>query len=164
VSARCTTYLALIAGCQSQAREVSQPSPIEVRDSTGAVVASVRPGQPCSAPGWSTEDHGNGTTLVHDGAAVARLQAKPGRYDVFDPQGIPLLHIFATDYDATVANQASFVLRHARVLYPGVIAIDKPPLSVTGTRDTVLAALLSAPELSPDVRALAACRRVLEGS
>jgi len=163
VSARCIICLALVSGCQSKPREVSEPTPIEARDGTGAVVASVRPGQPCPAPGWSTENRGNGTTLVHDGVALARVQATPGRYDVFDSQGIPLLHIFATDREATVANQARVVLRHADV-HLGWIAIDKPPFVVTGTRDAVLAAVLTAPELAGDVRVLAACLRLLGGS
>ena len=41
------------------------------------------------------------------------------------------------------------------------ITADDPAMTITGTSDLVLAALLSAPELLPEVRALAACQRVL---
>jgi hypothetical protein len=34
-------------------------------------------------------------------------------------------------------------------------------MTVTGTHDLLLAAVLSAPELGPEVRALAACHRLL---
>ena len=41
------------------------------------------------------------------------------------------------------------------------ITIDSPALTVTGTDDLVLAAILASPEVVPQVRMLAACERVL---
>jgi hypothetical protein len=184
VLARSLMYLALVGGCQTKGRDAPEPGPavIEVRDDKGAVVASVRPGRPCRATigttemivggpplvsqstqsRWAGEDHGNGTTLVRDGVAVARLYDKDRDYDVFDPQGIALVRVVATEGAATVADAGSRLLRGV-TSQAGALATDSPKLVVTGTRDVKLAAVLSAPELSPEVRALAACERLLAG-
>ena len=157
--------------CQANA-ERAPAAPIEVRDARGAVVATVRGGQPCNgeiagtkldASAWRADVRGNGTMLLHGGVEVARVVDAAGELGVFDPQGLPIVRIAPTATGASVADRASRLVRHA-TLQPTAIALDAPAMLVTGTRDVALAALLSAPEVQPEVRLLATCERLAKGS
>jgi hypothetical protein len=84
----------------------------------------------------------------------------PASSAVFDPVGAALMRVHADGDKATVSDTASHLLRTlARV--GSKITVDHPALTVTGTNDLVLASMLSAPELDPEIRMLAACERVL---
>lgn len=164
--------LLLVGGCQCDAdrpaRAPARPS-IEVRDTDGAVVARVVPGHPCRAQveglellvggppliaqvgavRWTGEDAANGTTLFKNGAPAARYFAR----QLFDAEGIPMLRVLE---DGSIANRASVIARRAEVSAGGS-AVSIGGATVTGTADVVLAAMLAAPEVSPDLRALVAC-------
>jgi hypothetical protein len=153
VSIRCICLLPLL-GCQTKADPpaVDPTVMVEVRDGT-KVVASVRPGRPCRATigplemiiggpplisqlgdtRWSGKDGANGTTLEREGDRVARIFPVNDRstVGVFDLNGVAMLRV------------------------------HHPELVVTCTHDVLLASVLTAPELSPEVRMLAACERVL---
>ena len=154
---------------------------IEVHDGT-SVIASVRVGKPCRATigptemiiggpplvsqlgdtRWSGSDGSNGTAIARDGVRVARVfpvtDAASGA--VFDPVGAALMRVHADGDKAVVSDTANQVLRTlARA--GSKITVDHPALTITGTNDLVLASMLSAPELDPEVRMLAACERVL---
>ena len=172
------TYLSsilLVGGCRSGGdREASPPRPaIEVRDAAGVVASRVVPGRPCratvegvellvggpplvaqhGAARWSAEDAPNGTTFRKDGAAVARLHAR----QLFDAEGLPILRVLD---DGRIANRASVIVRRAVASSGGgTVAIGE--LTVAGTTDVVLAAMLAAPEAPPDLRAIVACHLLL---
>ena len=165
----------LTGGCRGGADPTPPPPPpaIEVRDAEGAVAARVVPGHPCRATvegvellvggpplvsqqgavRWTGEDAPNGTTLKKDGAPVARIHAR----QLFDADGIPMLRVLE---DGGIANRASAIVRRAAVA-PAGGAVAIGPITVTGTTDVVLAAMLAAPEVPPDVRALVACHYLL---
>jgi hypothetical protein len=159
---------------------------IEAR-SGGATTARIVAGHPCRAEvdgdellvgteplvaqvgnsRWSGDagdpgEHSDGTTLRKDGAAVLQIRDVPGSgerasepgIDVFDPQGGAILHISG---DGAIANARGEIVRRAE---PARAAIKIGDAVVTGTSDLALAVLVTAPELIPEVRALAACRRL----
>ena len=103
---------------------------------------------------WSGDDADGSTTLRKDGAALVRLHDTQGGVDVFDPQGIALLRVSA---DGAVANARGEILRRAEA---SRLAIKIGESIVTGTSDLALGVLVTAPELIPEVRALAACHRL----
>ncbi len=179
---RCLTLLAVL-GCQGNAKEPAPATPtsIEVRDGT-TVIAAVRPGRPCRATigpielivggsplvaqlgdtRWSGESTATGTILSRDDTRIARVfpVGDPAIGGVYLPDGTALIRISTTGDTAIVTNAASQQLR--TVVKRGLaIAVDKPSLAVTGTSDLVLAALLTAQELDPEVRMLASCERLL---
>ena len=115
---------------------------------------------------WTTTWTGavdiNGTTYTRNDERIARSYpvGDAAQGAIYDLQGIAQVRIDVTGETATVTNKASVPVRKlARA--NGVITISEPALTVTGTDDLILAALLSAPELLPEVRMLAACERVL---
>lgn len=142
---------------------------IEVRDGTGAVSARIVPGRPCrarvegvellvgerplvaqhGAARWTGEDAANGTTILKDGAPVARLHAR----QLFDAEGLPILRVLD---DGAIADRASAIVRRAAAV-PAEHAVTIGEATVTGTTDVVLAAMLAAPEAPPHVRAMVAC-------
>jgi hypothetical protein len=177
--------LSLVAalGCQSRA-EPPAPAPVvlvEVHDAT-SVVATVRPDRPCRATvgpielivgktpfvaelgdtHWTGERGAAGMFFLENGTKVARVapDGDPAAATVFDPTGAPVVVIAATATAATVSDGTGRVLRTLtkRGL---VIAVSQPVQTVTGTSDLVLAALITAQELEPEIRMLAACDRVL---
>jgi hypothetical protein len=174
VSIRCVAVLAL-AACQGKSQELP-PAPVWVRakNPAGDIVGELRPGRPCRATvgpveliiggpplvaqtgevRWTGEDRGNGTTLVRDGATVARILTTHELVSVFDPGGIALAKITK---DAIF--EAGGRKLHTIIPRAGAVAIDD--VVVTGTTDPTLAALLVSRELPPEVRMLAACERVL---
>lgn len=175
--------LTVLLGCQGK-KEAPPPAPVavQVRDSSGALVAELRPLRPCrgsigpvdlivggpplvanlGGTQWAGSAADNGTILFRDGQPVVRVfqVSDPKDTAVLDMQGVALARIKATDVAAVVSNAASVPVRTLTVA-GATITSDTPPLTITGTNDLVLAALLSAPELTPEVRVLAACERVL---
>ena len=169
--------LALIAGCQGKS-EPDPPRPpqtvVEAR-SRGAITARIVAGHPCRAEvdgdellvgtvplvaqvgntRWSGDDAANGTTLRRDGAAIARVhETQDAAVEVFDPQGLAILRITA---DGAISNARGEVLRRAEATRAAIKIGDSV---VTGTSDLALGVLVTAPELIPEVRALAACHRL----
>lgn len=166
---------ALAGGCGGAEREPAPPRPaIEVRGPGGAVAARVVAGHPCRATvegvelivggrplvaqhgqvRWTGEDAPNGTTFKKGDSAVARVHAK----QLFDGEGLPILRVMD---DGSIANRASVIVRRA-VASADRVAIGD--VTVTGTADVVLAAMLAAPEVPPDLRALVACHFLLPGT
>jgi antitoxin (DNA-binding transcriptional repressor) of toxin-antitoxin stability system len=182
VSIRCICLLPLL-GCQTKADPpaVDPTVMVEVRDGT-KVVASLRPGRPCRASigplemiiggpplisqlgetRWTGKAGANGTTLAREGDPVARIFPvnDHNTVGVFDLNGVAMLRAQATAAGATVSDAASRPLR-VLAMTGSTIQTDHPALVVTGTHDVLLASVLTAPELSPEVRMLAACERVL---
>jgi hypothetical protein len=103
---------------------------------------------------WSGDDGDDGTTLRKDGAAIVRLRDRQDLVEVFDPQGAAILKVTAS---GEIANAQGEVLRRAE---PGRGGIKVGDSMVTGTTDVALAVLVTAPELIPEVRGLAACHRL----
>jgi hypothetical protein len=165
-------------GCRcGGSHEAPPPSAIrtiEVRDAGGAVTARVVPGRPCRATvegvellvgerplvaqegaiRWSGEDAANGTTFKKDDAAVARFHAR----QLFDAEGLPILRVLE---DGSIADRASAIVRRA-VAAPEANAVTIGKVTVSGTTDVVLAAVLAAPEATPDLRAMVACHLLAE--
>lgn len=176
------TALAL-AGCQDR-KPTPPPEPVVVqaKDANGNVIAELRPLRPCRAAvngnemivggppilsqvgtsTWTGSSAENGTTYSRDSERVARVypirDAKAAA--VLDMQGVAMARITVTGDKATVADASTAPVRNLTKV-GSTISIDAPPMTVTGTDDLVLAALLTAPELVPEVRMLAACERVL---
>ncbi|HEY5948835.1 MAG TPA: hypothetical protein VIV40_25265 [Kofleriaceae bacterium] len=179
---RSLLLLALVA-CQGK----KDPPPpalvaIQVRDASGVLTAELKPIRPCrgsigpidmivggpplvaniGGTQWAGSAGDNGTTLIRDGQSVARVfpVGDPNHTAVLDMHGVALARIGVNGATAVVSNGASVPIRTLRTDGAQIVS-DEPALTVTGTKDLVLAALLSAPELSPEVRVLAACERVL---
>ena len=176
-----------LLGCQGAPKDTATPLPvgIEVRDGTGKLLATLRPGHPCRATinqvemfiggpplvsqhgdeRWTGEHTQTGTQLMRDGTPVARVfpTGQPGELAVFDPSGVALVRIVAAKDAANLSNAGGQLIRQL-ARKGDAIAVDPPDFTISGTTDLVLAAVLSAPELVPEVRGLVACERVLEGS
>src|SRR5262249_30166828 len=105
---------------------------------------------------WTGDDSaGDGTTLRKDGAAIVRIRdAQDAAIEVFDPRGTALLRLSA---DGAVANGSGEIVRRAETTHTAIKVGDAV---VTGTTDVALGTLIVAPELIPEVRALAACHRL----
>jgi hypothetical protein len=131
----------------------------------GAIDASVA-GPPLLADiggvRWTGETSANGTTLRKGLEPAARIFDSGDSTTIFDPAGVPLLRVVQQGDSATQRNAARQTTRFLGVK-GGAIIISAPSgdSSVTGTADLLLAAVLTAPEISPEVRALAACHRLL---
>jgi len=181
--------LVLLAGCKDPpskaappAQAVAASATVVVKDAGGTTLAELRPGRPCRATigtqelivggpplvamlgstKWTGVDEPNGTVLVRDTERIARVfpigDASSGA--VFDLHGIAQARVAVTGQTATVENKASIPVRKLTRAGETITSTD-PALTITGTDDLILAALLSAPELLPEVRMLAACERVL---
>ncbi len=181
--APCCLLLLVLGGCHgSKQPPPPEPAAVQVRDGSGVLVAELRPLRPCrgsigpvelivggpplisnvGGTDWSGLTAANGTTLRRDGVPVARIfpVGDATTASVLDPHGVALARIAVTGKVAAVSNAAGVPVRNLRV-DGDAIKTDQPALTITGTHDLVLAALLSAPELTPEVRVLAACERVL---
>jgi len=169
--------LALIAGCQgkSEPDPPRPPRPVIEARAGGATVARIITGHPCRAEidgnelligteplvtqvgnsRWSGDEAENGTTLRKDGAAFVRIHdTQDSGVEVFDPHGVAILLVTA---DGAIANAHGEILRRAE---PTSVAIKIGDSVVTGTSDLALGVIITAPELIPEVRALAACHRL----
>lgn len=181
--------LLTIAACQGGAASTSgQPAPrkmIEVRDGKGSVLARLTEGRPCRVTiddeelivggrplvmmlgetRWSGDDIDGSTVLVRDGESVARIfpaEVKPDELSLFDREGVAMLRVTVSGDTATVRDAQQQPVREL-VRTASAITSKAPSgtITVTGTTDLVLAAVLSATEVSLEVRALAACHRLL---
>jgi hypothetical protein len=175
--------LVALAGCHGK-KEAPPPEPVsvQVRDASGVLVAELRPLRPCRGSvgpvdlivggpplvatvgntQWTGSAATNGTVLSRDGQPVVRVYPVGDAQSaaVLDSHGVALVRVAATAQAAVVSNAASVPVRNLKS-EGATITVDAPALTITGTHDLVLAALLSAPELPPEVRVLAACERVL---
>lgn len=170
-----TAALAL-AGCQNKTEPdpPRPPRPVIEAKSSGSTVARIVSGHPCRAEvegnellvgteplvaqvggtRWSGDDADGLTTVRRDGTPLVRLRDTQAGIEVFDPQGQTLLKV---SIDGTVANARGEMLRKAEAAHA---AIKIGESIVTGTNDLALGVLVTAPELIPEVRALAACHRL----
>jgi hypothetical protein len=170
-------------GCQGKKEAPPPPpTPIQVRDASGVLVAELRPLRPCrgtigpielivggppllanvGGTQWTGSAGGNGTTLVRDQESIARVYPVGDALQaaVLDMRGVAVVRIAVNGAAAVVSDAATVPVRNLK-LDGDTIKTDEPKLTITGTKDLVLAGLLSAPELLPEVRVLAACERVL---
>lgn len=164
------------------------PAGVEVRDATGEITARVVLGRPCRAKVEGVElqiganplvamvgnvrwdgveseldtarevETGRKVTLVRNGLRAAELIIDGNRIQVMDDQGIAVIRMHVKDDTAPVYDAANTNVRTASRSGTNVTIGD---MTVTGTQDLLLAALLTAHELGPEVRALAACHRLL---
>jgi hypothetical protein len=171
--------LGLAGGCQGKSEpDPPRPPPPVIEARTGnTTLAHIIAGHPCRAEidgdelligtqplvaqvgntRWSGDDTGGDgiTTLRKDGATVVRIRdAQEAAIEVFDPRGAAILRLSA---DGAIANGRGEVLRRAEA-NRGSIKIGEAV--VTGTTDVALGVLITAPELIPEVRGLAACHRL----
>jgi len=149
-----------------------------VRDALGDVAARVVAGRPCRATvdgvdlqiggeplvamvgnvRWAGVDEADGTTLTRDGDRAARIVVDGTRLQILDDRGIAVIRLRADADTATVLDGANTTVRTAKRSATSITVGD---MTVTGTQDLLLAALLTAHEIGPEVRALAACHRLL---
>jgi hypothetical protein len=82
---------------------------------------------------------------------------------VFDPIGVPMIRVSQT---GMVSDHAGVVVRRLAPTPTGfaVHAMDQaaPIATATGTTDAILVGIVTSPELTREVRALAACGRLVE--
>jgi hypothetical protein len=168
-----------IAGCQTKAEPgpPRPPAPVIEARAHGAALARVVASRPCRAEidgnellvgteplvaqigstRWSGDRDGATTTLRRDGVAIVSLRDTADRsIEILDAAGGALLRISS---DGEIANARGQIVRRG-VAAHAAIQIDDAV--VTGTSDLPLAGLLTAPELIPEVRALAACHRLVD--
>ncbi|HEU0033598.1 MAG TPA: hypothetical protein VFQ53_23370 [Kofleriaceae bacterium] len=179
------SFLLLLVACQGESTSSKVPvrPAIEVRDPAGVVVARVVGGHPCRATieghelivggrplvaqygsaRWTGQDAANGVTLAKNDQPVARIHAK----QLFDAEGVPLLRVMD---NGDVASGAGRIVRKIVRTPDGSLSIvpneaGGDTLTVSGMPSTpddiALAAMLTAHEASPEVRALAACHYLL---
>lgn len=103
---------------------------------------------------WSGDDGEGGTTLRRDGAPIVRVHDADDAIEVFDPRGAAILRLSA---DGAVANEHGEIVRRAEATRAAIKIGDAV---ITGTADVPLGALITAPELIPEVRGLAACHHL----
>lgn len=189
----CLSALALLASCQGSPSPRKQdegertaspasigPAAIEVHDAKGAVTAKVTAELPCRASvdgvelvvgarpvvatvggaQWTGDDDNGGTLIKRDGEPVARIAPSANALGVFEPNGVGIVRAMLADDVARVVSGKGVVLRTATRTPSGIAVGDR---TVTGTDDLLLAAVLTAPEARPEVRALAACLRAVPG-
>lgn len=173
--------VALLAGCPGQSTSdvpAAAPAGIEVRDALGEVTARVIAGRPCRAmiegvdlqvganplvamvgnTRWDGVDTARGATLTRNGVRAAEIVADAGTLQINDDQGIPVIRARTDGDTVPVLDAANTTVRTAKRSGTSVTIGD---MTVTGTQDLLLAALLTAHEIGPEVRALAACHRLL---
>jgi hypothetical protein len=140
-----TTVAHVIAGHPCRAEVEGE----ELLIGTQPLVAQV------GASRWSGDDSQGGTMLRRDGAPIVRIRdTDEAAIEVFDPKGAAILRLSA---DGAIANERGEVLRRAEATHASIKIGDAV---VTGTTDVALGVLITAPELIPEVRGLAACHRL----
>lgn len=172
------------AGCQGKsATGSSQPAPappsIELHDAKGKVTARVIPGHPCRATiddlelligteplvvqlgdaRWTGDDGTNGTTFKRNDQPIARMfpSDQPAETGLFTPEGVAMFRATAGDGGVKLVSGAGAIVGTVAKGPKGITIGDR---LVTGTDDMLLAALLGAQDAPPEVRGLAACRRL----
>jgi hypothetical protein len=180
---RSLTFLTIL-GCRGGTEVPTLPRivPIEVSDAT-SVVAMVRPDRPCRASvgpielivgkepfvaelgetEWTGERGSAGMFFLENGRKIARVfpETDPQRATIFGQTGEPIVTIEANGSGGAIISDGAGRVLRTLTLMTSSIAVDKPHEMITGTRDIVLAAMIAAQELEPEVRMLAACDRVL---
>jgi hypothetical protein len=166
------TALVLLAACRDRPEPPPPAAAIELRGDDGGITARVVPGHPCRANvdgiellvggpplvaqlgsvRWTGEDGATGTTLLKNGAPVARIYAN----QLFDGEGVPVVRVLET---GEITSPAGAIIARAAVTPNGVTIGGT---TVSNTRSIPLAAMLSARGAAPEVRALAACHFLLE--
>jgi hypothetical protein len=180
--------VALAAGCRDRSPDAPPPQTVIEVSAYGTPTMRIVPGHPCRATiegiemivggrplvsqlanvRWTGDDAANGTTLRVDGSPVARLYPSddPAKMTVFDPAGVPMIQAFAEGKGASVSDHQSQVVRKVDATPTGFAIRDiysVPPMATAkGTTDAVLVAIVTSPELTRQVRALAACSRLLQ--
>lgn len=149
-----------------------------MRDALGEITARVVGGRPCRAmiegvdlqvganplvamvgnTRWDGVDTASGTTLTRNGVRAAEIVSAPGSLQINDDKGIPVIRARLDGDSVPVLDAANTNVRTATRSGTNVAIGD---MTVTGTQDLLLAALLTAHEIGPEVRALAACHRLL---
>lgn len=181
--------LLTVAACQGgSASGKEKPAPrhaIELRDAKGVVLARVTEGRPCRATidddeliiggrplvmmhgetRWAGDDVDGSTVILRDDESYARIFPSDVRDDevaLFDARGVALFRVTASGDTAIVRDPGQSPIRELHRTTTG-ITIPSPTgdATVSGTQDLLLAAVLSATEVSPQMRALAACHRLL---
>jgi hypothetical protein len=164
------------AACQGRAEPdpPRPPAPVIEARSAGAIVARIVSSHPCRADiegnelligtlplvaqvgnvRWSGDEADGGTMLRRDGAPVVRVRDRESGIEVFDARGAALLKVTS---DGAISNALGETLRRAE---PSRTAIRIGEAVVTGTSDVALGVLITAPELIPEIRGLAACHRL----
>jgi hypothetical protein len=173
--------VALLAGCPGQSTPdlpAAAPAGVEVRDAAGEVTARIVAGRPCRAMvegvelqvgahplvamvgnvRWDGVESTSGTTLNRNGVRAADFVTDDAKLQVQDDQGIAVIRARVEGETAPVLDAANTTVRTAKRSGSSVTIGD---MTVTGTQDLLLAALLTAHEIGPEVRALAACHRLL---
>jgi hypothetical protein len=169
--------LMYLAACSGQGSSTpAAPEAIEVRDGN-RVIARVVPGHPCRADidgvavqvggpplvaqvgdtSWTGEDGSNGTTIFENGAYVARLY----RGNLFDGRGVAIMRVYVSGTTAEIKDAGGNPIGGVGRNGDGITG---PHGRVTGTDDLNVAALLTAGETRPEIRALAACRQLFGGT
>jgi hypothetical protein len=185
VSSRPVLVLVLASiGCQGKsstgsAQPVVAPPSIELHDAKGKVTARVIPGHPCRATvddiellvgteplvaqlgdaRWSGDDNTNGTTFKHNDETIARMFPvdQPSETGLFTPEGVALFRATSAGDSAKLISGAGAIVGTVAKSPKGITLGDR---LITGTDDLLLAALLGAQDAPPEVRGLAACRRL----
>ena len=170
-------FIATLGGCQgkSEPDPPRPPPPVVEARASGSIAVRIVSGHPCRADidgnelligtlplvmmvggtRWTGEDGETGITLRKEGVPVVRVRDRQDLgLEVFDPQGAAVLRL---SDNGEIANAHGEVLRRAE---PILAAIRVGDSVVTGTSDVPLAVLITAPELIPEVRGLAACHRL----
>lgn len=149
-----------------------------MRDAVGEVTARLVAGRPCRAMvegvdlqigaeplvamvgnvRWDGVETAKSTTLTRNGVPAAEIVVEAGKLQINDDKGIPVIRARLEGETAPVLDAANTTVRTAKRSGTNVTIGD---MTVTGTQDLLLAALLTAHELGPEVRALAACHRLL---
>ncbi len=181
----------MAAACQGgasseRAKPTSPPrNAIDLRDAKGVLLARVTEGRPCRATieddelivggrplvmmlgetRWTSDDIDGSTVISRNGQSYARIFPAEVRDDevaLFDRQGVAMLRVTATPDTAIVRDSGQSPVRELSRSASGItIKTPSGDATVTGTNDLLLAAVLSATELSAEIRALAACHRLL---
>lgn len=179
------TLTACQGGGASTSEKPASRNAIELRDHAGVVLARVTEGRPCRATiehdeliiggrplvmmlgetRWTSDDIDGSTVISRDGASYARIFPAEVRDDevaVFDREGVAMIRVTASGDAAVVRDPGQSPVREL-VRSAAGITIKTPAgdAIVTGTKDLLLAAVLSATEMPYEVRALAACHRLL---
>ena len=114
----------------------------------------LQPGHPCRA-------HVEGRDFVVSGKSDLGVKIIQDfqHVEVDDRSGIPIVNLLVDGRGASAARADRRVIRRVDRVAPDRYAIG--PLQASGTLDVLLVAILTSPELTPEVRAHAACERVL---
>lgn len=178
--------LAALAGCQGESSHDSGPkaptAAIELREADGRVSARITPAQPCRATvdgiemligtqplvaqlgdvRWSGDLTASGTMLRRNDTVVARVYPddQPGELGLYSAEGVAMFHAKIVGDKADLVSGAGAVVATAQKQRAPNGGVKVGERTVTGTDDVLLAAVLAAPDASPEVRGLAACHRL----